>query len=169
MTRMNRAVRIFITAHIGALALLFLSKAAYANFSVAMLSSMFIVIGSLYSYRNMIAQRAADTAVDDNKDIIDMMDDPYDLYEEEREEEITDIKAMIKAEKARQKGNMVENTAKNISAWASFYRLIPYAILVLGFIALQNNQALLILPYLVGIGTGIVIGYLIANSLFSDA
>lgn len=169
MTRINKAVRIFILAHLGALLLLFLSKTAYANFSIAMLSSMLIVMGSLYSYRNMIAQRVGDVDLGDTKDVIDMMDDPYDLYEKEREEEITDIKAMIKAEKARQKSNMIENTAKNASAWVSVYRLVPYAVLILGFIALQKNQALSVLPYLSGLGIGIVIGYLIANSLFADS
>ncbi len=136
------------------------------SFFVAMLSSMLIVAGSLYSYRNMIQSRVADTDVEDIKDSIDMMDDPYDLYEEEREAEITDIKAMIKEEKARQKSNIIQNTTKNASAMVSLYRLIPYAFLILGFIALNNSHALSILPYLVGLAVGMPIGYWIAKKLF---
>lgn len=137
-----------------------------SSFIVAVFSSMLIVLGSLYAYRNMIQSRVGDIDPEDNKDVIDMMDDPYDLYEEEREQEITDIKQMIKEEKARQKSNIIQNTTKNASAMVSVYRLIPYAFLVLGFIALNNNHALQVLPYLVGLAAGIPIGYLIARDLF---
>jgi len=136
------------------------------SFLIAMISSMLIVTGSLYSYRNMIQSRVGDVDVDDVKDSIDMMDDPYDLYEEERESEITDIKEMIKEEKARQKSNIIENTTKNASAMVSIYRLIPYAFLILGFIGLENSHSLEILPYLVGLAVGMPIGYLIAKKVF---
>ncbi|MDD5717425.1 MAG: hypothetical protein PHW64_06440 [Sulfuricurvum sp.] len=166
MTKIKKPFLILTTALIASLLLLFFSGAMYANFTVAMLTSMTIVIGSLYSYRNMIMRRVEDVDPEDNKDVIDMMDDPYDLYEEERSDEIADIKQMIKEEKARQKGEMIKNTTKNGSAWVSVYRLVPYAFLVLGFIALENNQALEILPYLVGLAAGIPIGYFIAKELF---
>lgn len=136
------------------------------SFLVAMLSSLLIVTGSLYSYRNMIQSRMGDVDLGDNKDAIDMMDDPYDLYEEEREHEITDIKQMIKEEKARQKSNIIQNTTKNVSAWVSLYRMIPYAFLILGFIALENSRSLTIFPYLVGLAAGIPIGYLISKHIF---
>lgn len=137
-----------------------------SSFLVAMLSSMLIVTGSLYSYRNMIQSRVENSEIDDFKDVIDEMDDPYDLYEEERESEITDIKQMIKEEKGRQKSNIIENTTKNASAMVSLYRLLPYAFLILGFIALNNSHTLSILPYLVGLAVGIPIGYLISKRLF---
>jgi len=136
------------------------------SFLVAMISSMLIVTGSLYSYRNMIQSRVEDVDVEDLKDSIDMMDDPYDLYEEERESEITDIKQMIKEEKARQKSNIIENTTKNASAMVSVYRLIPYAFLILGFIGLENSHSLEIWPYLVGLAAGMPMGYGIAKKLF---
>ncbi|MFZ2891399.1 hypothetical protein [Sulfuricurvum sp.] len=136
------------------------------SFLVAMLSSMLIIAGSLYSYRNMIQSRVENSEIDDFKDAIDEMDDPYDLYEEERESEITDIKQMIKEEKAHQKSNIIENTTKNASAMVSLYRLVPYAFLILGFIALNNSHSLSILPYLIGLAVGIPLGYLIGKKLF---
>ncbi|OHD87173.1 MAG: hypothetical protein A2Y52_05095 [Sulfuricurvum sp. RIFCSPLOWO2_02_43_6] len=166
MTKIKKPFLILASAFLGSLLLLMDSVALYANFSVAMFTSMAIVMGSLYSYRNMIQNRIGDADVEDTKDAIDMMDDPYDLYEEERESEITDIKQMIKEEKARQKSNIVQNTTKNATALVSIYRLIPYAFLVLGFIALENNHSLEILPYLVGLAAGIPIGYLLAKKLF---
>lgn len=137
-----------------------------SSFLVAMLSSMLIVTGSLYSYRNMIQSRVKNSEIDDFKDVIDEMDDPYDLYEEEREVEITDVKQMIKEEKARQKSDIIQNTTKNASAMVSVYRLIPYAFLILGFLALNNNHALSILPYLIGLAAGIPMGYLLSKKLF---
>jgi len=137
-----------------------------SSFIVALLSSMLIVLGSLYAYRNMIQSRVGDVDVSDTKDAIDMMDDPYDLYEEEREQEITDIKAMIKEEKARQKGNILKNTTQNASAMVSIYRLLPYGFLIIGFIALKNSDSLSILPYLIGLAAGMPLGYLLAKKLF---
>lgn len=136
------------------------------SFFVAMFSSMFIVLGSLYAYRNMIQSRVGDVEFDDIKDSIDMLDDPYDLYEEERANEVADIKQMIKEEKARQKSNIIQNTTKNASAMVSVYRLIPYAFLILGFIALNNSHSLLILPYLIGLAAGIPLGYLVGKKMF---
>lgn len=166
MTMSKKPFLILAVILIGSLPLWLVSGAIYANFIVAMFTSMAIVMGSLYSYRNMIMKRVEHTDPEDSKDVIDMMDDPYDLYEEEREQEITDIKQMIKEEKARQKTNIIKNTTQNSSAWVSVYRLIPYAILILGFIALENNHALEVLPYMVGLAAGIPMGYLIARSLF---
>lgn len=136
------------------------------SFLVAMISSMLIITGSLYSYRNMIQSRVGDVDFEDIKDSIDMLDDPYDLYEEERENEVADIKQMIKEEKLRQKSNIIQNTTKNASAMVSVYRLIPYAFLILGFIALNNSHELSIFPYLIGLAVGIPLGYLIGKKIF---
>ncbi len=146
--------------------LLFISKAVFASFEVALLSGAVIIMGSLYAYRNMIRTRTLDVEIDDNKDIIDMMDDPYDLYEEERQNEVEDIKELIKEEKVKQKQNIIENTTKNSAAWVSVYRLLPYAFLVLGFLGLQNNHSLALLPYMTGLGVGMVTGYLLAKEWF---
>lgn len=169
MTRIKKPLIVFSAFQLAAVSLCILSTAIYANFVVAMISTMLISMGSLYAYRNMISRRVADVDPEDNKDIIDMMDDPYDLYEEERAEEVADIKQMIKEEKARQRTNIVKNTTQNASAWVSAYRLVPYAFLVLGFVALQNNGIFLALPYLVGLAAGIVGGYLMAKELFIEA
>jgi hypothetical protein len=114
----------------------------------------------------MIQSRVGDVDFEDIKDSIDMLDDPYDLYEEERENEVADIKQMIKEEKARQKSNIIQNTTKNASAMVSVYRLIPYAFLILGFIALNNSHELSIFPYLIGLAVGIPLGYLIGKKIF---
>jgi len=148
--------------------LFFISKATFASFEVAVLSGALITMGSLYAYRNLIRTRTLDVEIGDSKDVIDMMDDPYDLYEEEREGEVEDIKALIKEEKAKQKQNIIENTTKNGSAWVSVYRLLPYAFLILGFLGLQNNHMMQLLPYMTGLGVGIITGYFLAKEWFLD-
>ena len=165
-TKIKKTVLFLIGLHLIISFLWLISKAVFVSFEVALLSGTIITMGSLYAYRNMIQSRVENSEIDDFKDAIDEMDDPYDLYEEERESEITDIKQMIKEEKARQKQHIVKNTIKNGGAWVSLYRLLPYAFLILGFLGLQNNHTLELLPYMVGLGTGSIVGYFISKEWF---
>lgn len=166
MTKIKRTAIFLIVLQTAVALLLFISKAVFASFEVALLSGAVIIMGSLYAYRNMIRTRTLGVEIEDNKDIIDMMDDPYDLYEEERQDEVQDIKELIKEEKAKQNQNIIENTTKNSAAWVSVYRLLPYAFLVLGFLGLQNNHSLMLLPYMTGLGVGMITGYLLAKEWF---
>lgn len=166
MTRIKKTALFIVLLHFPIVLLMVISQEVFVSFEIAMLSTAMITMGSLYAYRNMIRIRVEDVDLEAHKDSIDMMDDPYDLYEEERNDEIADVKEMIKAEKGRQKQEMIKNTVKNSSAWVSAYRLIPYAFFVLGFIALQNNHMLHLLAYLIGLGYGIVIGYLLSREWF---
>ncbi|MDP3265553.1 MAG: hypothetical protein Q8M39_01865 [Sulfuricurvum sp.] len=168
MTKIKKTILFIVLLHIPIALLLVISDAVFASFEVAMLSGAMITMGSLYAYRNMIRSKVSEVDLDVHKDSIDMMDDPYDLYEDERDLEIADVKEMIKAEKKLQKQAIIENTVKNSGAWVSAYRLIPYAFFALGFITLENNQMLQLLPYLIGLGYGIVIGYLIAREWFTS-
>lgn len=166
MTKIKKMLLLIGAFQLAALTLLFISKEAFLNFEIAMLSTAMITAGSLYAYRNMIRSRSEMAEVDDGKDIIDMMDDPYDLYEEERQEEIQDIKTMINEEKARQKQAIFKNTVQNASALVSVYRLLPYAFLIFGFMTLQNNQILQLIPYMTGLAFGILLGFFSAKKLF---
>lgn len=168
MTKIKKTILFIVLLHIPIALLLVISNAVFTSFEVAMLSGAMITMGSLYAYRNMIRSKVIEVDLDAHKDSIDMMDDPYDLYEDERDLEIADVKEMIKAEKKLQKQAIIENTVKNSGAWVSAYRLIPYAFFALGFITLENNQMLQLLPYLIGLGYGIVIGYLIAREWFTS-
>jgi hypothetical protein len=165
-TKIKKTFFLILFFALASLGLLLLSKAIYASFTVSVLSGALVAMGSLYAYSTMIRQRACEVEFDDSKDVIDTLEDPYDLYEDEKENEIADIKAMIKEEKARQKNEIVKTTIKNGSAWVSLYRLLPYAFLILGFLGLQNNHSLVLLPYLVGLGFGIIGGYFLAREWF---
>lgn len=166
MTKIKKTALFIVLLHLPIALLLVISDAVFASFEIAMLSGAMITMGSLYAYRNMIHAKVGDVDIEAHKDSIDMLDDPYDLYEDEREMEIADVKEMIKAEKKLQKQAILENTVKNGSALISIYRVIPYVFFALGFIALQNNHMLHLLAYLIGLGYGIVIGYLVAKEWF---
>lgn len=163
MTKIKKTVFFIVLVHIPIALLLVISAAVFASFEIAMISSAMITIGSLYAYRNMIRSKVGEVDPEDHKDSIDRLDDPYDLYEDERDLEIANVKEMIKAEKKLQKQATMENTVKNISAMVSVYRLAPYAFFALGFIVLQNNHMMQLLAYLIGLAYGIIIGYLVAR------
>lgn len=136
------------------------------SFFVAVVSSMLVVMGSLYSYRNMIQSRLQDADPHAYKDTIEEMEDPYDLYSEEAVHESEDVVEVFKAEKANQKGNVIQNTTQNAAAMVSMYRLIPYVFLILGFLALQNNHVFAPLSYMAGLAVGMVMGYFAAKKIF---
>ena len=76
---------------------------------------------------------------------------------------------MIKEEKARLKANKatVKNVTKSTPALLSVYRLVPYGVLVLGFIALKNNNMLLLWYFLPGLAAGIVAGFMSGKALYA--
>ena len=79
------------------------------------------------------------------------------------------ILEVVKEEKARLKANKstIKNTAKSAPALVSIFRVVPYLFLVLGFIGLKNNNLLSLLPFLVGLGFGIIMGYMLGRAFFA--
>jgi hypothetical protein len=92
--------------------------------------------------------------VDDSKDVIDHLEDPYDLYSEEVvEAEEKDLVEVVKEERKKLKdGRSLYQTLKDTKAALSIYRLAAYAVLILGFLYL-NRQGLLYIPaYIIALG-----------------
>ena len=126
------------------------------NTQIGFISASLVLIGSMMSYRRMVNTSVENNIVmmDDSKDVIDKLEDPYDLYSEEIvEEEEKDLVETVKEERKRLKENKrtLSQTIKDSKAAFSFYRLGSYAVLVLGFLYL-NRQGLLDIPsYLVAL------------------
>ncbi|HHH73128.1 MAG TPA: hypothetical protein ENL04_04835 [Sulfuricurvum sp.] len=170
MTKLRSIISPFLIAHIALYGLLAVSKAAMLNAQVAFVSAFLILLGSMYSYRRLVMQNLQNDTVMHQDDLVDKIDDPYDLYSEtEEREDDRPLKEVIKEEKARLKANKA--TAKNVSkstpALLSVYRLVPYAVLVLGFIALKNNGMLELGYFLPGLAAGIAAGYFSGKALFT--
>ena len=141
------------------------------NTQVAFISSLFIVIASFFSYKRNIQNRLsnfeASKASAEDRDKIDEIDDPFDLYseyEEIPEEELTPekIKEIIQEEKTKVKKNSLKNTLFSAGGFLSIYRILGYGILIFGFFALNNNKIFIPVAFIVGLGI-VPIGVLLSK------
>lgn len=144
------------------------------NIQVAFISSLFITIASFLSYKRNIKNRISNLDLShvnetQDRDKIDEIDDPYDLYteyEEIPEEELTTekIKEILNDEKSKVKKNTFKNTLFATGGFLSIYRILGYAILIFGFFALNNNSIFLPLAFIIGLGI-VPIGVLFSRLL----
>ena len=89
---------------------------------------------------------------DDERDTLDKLEDPYDLYDDEviEQEEEKTLQEVVKEERVNLKKNRRSfwQTTKDSKASFSFYRLGAYLLLIMGFFYLNNNKVLDIPSYL---------------------
>ena len=135
----------------------FIGKGAWlVNSQVAFFSSTFIVFASMLSYRGMVEGRLDVGAIpDDERDTLDKLEDPYDLYDETRvDEPEKTLVEVVKEERKNLKKSSRSfwETTKDSKASLSIYRLLAYGVLVLGFFYLNTNKLLDIAPYLISLG-----------------
>jgi uncharacterized membrane protein YhdT len=126
------------------------------NTQVGYISAALVIIASMISYSRMVNTAVEHNVVtmDDSRDVIDRMEDPYDLYSEEIvEEEERSLVETVKEEKKRLKGNKrtFSQTIKDSKAAFSFYRLGAYVILVLGFLYLNRHGLLHVPSYILAL------------------
>lgn len=153
-------------------AFIFHGKLWVLNTQVAFVSSLFITIASFLSYKRNIQSRLSNLDLTKSeqgidRDKIDEIDDPFDLYseyEEIPEEELTPekIKEIINDEKSKVKKNTFKNTLFSATGFLSIYRIIGYSILIFGFFALNNNGIFLPFGFIVGLGI-VPLGVLISK------
>ncbi len=127
-------------------------KIVYST-QIGFISSSLVMIGSMMSYSRMVNTSVAQniTMMNDSRDVIDKLEDPYDLYDEEViEEEGKDFGEIVKEEKKKLKENKrtLSQTMKDSKAAFSFYRLGAYALLVLGFLYLNRHDLLDVISYI---------------------
>ena len=125
------------------------------NTQIGFISATLIMVASVISYRRMVNARVelGIIPIDDDKDVIDKLEDPYDLYSEDsvqethEEEKEEDLVTVVKEEREKLKENKrsLGQTIKDTKAALSIYRLGAYALLVLGFMFL-NRQGFLHIP-----------------------
>ena len=131
------------------------------NLQVAFFSSLFVTLASFLSYKKNIENRLSN--LDENskdlseqRDKIDEIDDPFDLYseyEEIPENELTaeKIKEIINDERKKVKQNSFKNTIFSATGFVSIYRILGYGFLIFGFFALNNNKILIPLAFIIGL------------------
>ena len=163
---------IFLNLCIFIYALIFQNKLWLLNTQVAFFSSLFITIASFISYKKNIQNRISNldlsqTSKNEDRDKIDEIDDPYDLYSEYEdipESELTPekIKEIINDEKSKVKRNSVKNTIFSASGFLSIYRILGYCLLIFGFFALNNNKIFIPIAFIIGLGI-VPLGVLISK------
>ena len=165
MSSMNRKIlTVLVTVDVLLLliSIIFFDIKIVYNTQIGYISSTLVLIASIVSYRRMVNARVKHNIVtmDDSKDVIDKLEDPYDIYSEDVvENEEKDFAATVKEEKKKLKENRrtVYQTIKDTKAALSIYRLGAYALLILGFLYL-NRQGLLHIPsYIISLGIPSVI------------
>jgi len=126
------------------------------NTQVGFISATLVIVASMISYRRMVNTAVEHNVVtmDDSKDVIDKLEDPYDLYSEEIvEEEEKDLVETVKKERKRLKENKrtLSQTIKDSKGAFSLYRLGAYAVLVLGFLYLNRHGLLHVPSYILAL------------------
>jgi len=137
----------------------FVSFSSFINLQVATLSSFLIILASAYTHKKMVQKAVANGAIIEDRDAIEKIEDPFELYDDEINEapfEELDVKAIIKEEKQKQKTLSMANFRQGLKGSFSLWRLGGYLFMILGFIALKNNDLLDIKFYLLGLFIGII-------------
>ena len=167
----KKAISLFFIIQLIIFASYLYSPAIFANIEVAFLSALFIIIGASYAYKRMVLAKAASGEYVEDRDLLDKIEDPHELYDgkeiNDAPPEELDLKAIVKEEKAKVKVLSVKNMKHGIKGSLSLFRLIPYLFLILGFIALKNNDILDLWIYLPSLFVGILSGSFIAKELFA--
>ena len=126
------------------------------NTQIGYITSTLVMVASIVSYRRMVNARVEHNiiTVDDSKDVIDKLEDPYDLYSEDEVVEEKSMAETVKEEKKKLKENRrsVYQTLKDTKAALSVYRLGAYAVLILGFLYLNRHDLLHIPSYILALG-----------------
>jgi len=127
------------------------------NTQIGFLSASLVMLASMGSYKRMVDARVEKSilAIDDSRDTIEKLEDPYDLYseasKEEREKEIYDTLKEEKARLKRQRRSIMQ-TARDTKAALSLHRIVAYVVLVVGFFYLNRHGLLDIPSYLLALG-----------------
>ena len=161
MIVMKRVINALLIVDIGIIIFCLLSgeRVWLVNSQIGFITSSLIMFASIISYRNMVKSRvdAGFVVAEDNRDTIEKIEDPYDLYAEEDGRSSSHIldkeksmQEVVKEEKENLKRSRrsVWQVTKDSKAALSFYRLGAYLLLILGFFYLNNNKILDIGSYL---------------------
>ena len=147
------------------------SKALFANVQVASLSSFLVIVGASFAYKRMVDSKVSSESYETDRDLLDEIEDPHELYSEEPineapAEELS-LKEIVKEEKAKIKTFSFKSIKHGARGSVSAFRIVPYVFLILGFIALKNNAVLDLSFYLPSLLIGIIVGSLVSKEIAS--
>jgi len=165
----KKSIKIILIVQVLIFSTYIISNVFYANLQVASLSSFFIILGSFIAHKKLVDSQVLQKNYVYTSDTLDMIDDPHGLYDEEHINQALaddlDLKEIVKEEKAKIKTFSIKTIKEGTKAGVSVFRLVPYVFLVLGFIALKNNNILDISIYLPSLLVGIILGSIISRKI----
>lgn len=136
----------------GGLLYIYASKSALYSFLIAFFSSALIILASFKNYKGMVLKRLENFYLIDDRDIIDKIDDPYNLYDQMQEiDENKSLKDIILKEKRELRKNSppLKEVLKNSAIAFNYIRVGAYLILVAGFFILLKSSNLNLFAYLI--------------------
>ena len=142
---MSKTIKWLIIADISiALICLYLGNTNWLYSSqIAFWSSAFVLGASMFSYRQAVYNSIENGAVpQDDRDMIDKMDDPHDLYSDDEPEPV----ALSTFE-----------ALKSSKTSLSLYRLGSYLLLFVGFFYLTSNEIMHVPSYMIALALPIII------------
>ncbi len=167
----KKAISLFVILQAVILISYFFSSKVFANVETAFLSALFIIIGASYAYKRMVLAKVESGEYVEERDLLDKIEDPHELYDDieinDAPPEELNLKEIVKEEKAKVKPLNVKNMKYGVKGGISLFRLVPYLFLVLGFIALKNNNILELWYYLPSLFIGIIAGSFISKEIFA--
>lgn len=171
-TTVKKAISIFFVVQILIFITYFYSQKIFLNIEIAFLSAFLIILGSSFAYRKMVQNKVDTKEYEDERDLLDTIDDPHELYDDKEinntPAEELDLKQIVKEEKAKIKTFSLKNAKHGVRGSLSVIRIVPYIVLVLGFIALKNNGLLELVYYLPSLLIGIVMGALVSKEVLTS-
>ncbi len=138
------------------------------NSQIAFISSLFVTVSSYFGYKKMVSNAIASGEIPkESRDDFDKLEDPHDLYGEDKEE---DFQEVIKQERAKLINfkTTAENLGKSATGVLSVFRLVAYGFLFLSFLYLNRQGLLDISAFLTGLAVvpiSVVISFLFYSSI----
>ena len=143
------------------------------NTQIGYFSSAVVLFASLKAYARMVNARVENNIItyDDSIDMIDKIEDPYDLYSEEVTEEEVDLQTVVKEERQKLKASKrnLQQTLKDSKAALSVYRLGAYVLLIIGFLYLNRHGLLDVIPYVLALSVPMLVMVFVLLSAKEDA
>lgn len=125
------------------------------NTQFGFISASLVMLSSMKSYKRMVDARVELDLVtmDDSQDVIDKLEDPYDLYSEDVTEEENSLSDEVKDERKKSKKNSrtLTQTIKDAKTALSLYRIAAYIVLILGFFYLNRHELLQVPSYILAL------------------
>ncbi len=125
------------------------------NTQIGFISASLVMLASMKSYKRMVDARVELDLVimDDSRDVIDKLEDPYNLYSEEVREEGKTLVDTVKNEpqKIKKSSRTLTQTIKDAKTALSLYRIAAYIVFILGFFYLNRHDLLQVPSYILAI------------------